>query len=922
MRSTLSCNYDAILLTKTWLHDGIFDTELFDSRYTVFRRDRNYDALDCQRGGGVLIAISLPTQASVIPTPAVNSFEDIWIELRVGEVGIVIGCAYVPPGSPLESYQSFCNTCESLKNKFEHHKFLIFGDFNLPTIVWSMEDSTLVPGGLQTPTAETVIDSMFFLELEQINPVINTLGRTLDLVFADEFDSRVVRQCDDPLLGLDLHHPALELHLDLKYIPLLKNKNVTTLYQFHKADYLSLNLYYNQVDWSFITEQADMDMMVQHFYEVLFEGINQFVPKKTITGQKYPRWFDSQLRNLIAQKNKLHRKYKRSRRQDDYDEYSRLRKEVKFRTDWCYLMYVTNTEHLIPDNVKHFWSFVKSLNKCASGLPSTMRFNSLELSNPADIANAFASHFQSCYTDFSNMNLHGSGPVDFASTLSHHHFTVTELDDKLQHLDISKGAGPDGIPPVLLRNCCESLAEPLKNLFQVSMDKGSFPSTWKFSNLLPIFKSGDKSDVHNYRGISLLSAIPKLCESILTDEIFNAFKNYIITEQHGFYRGRSTATNLAEYQNFLISSIETGKQVDAVYTDLFKAFDSVCHPLLLRKLSDIGVSGNYLEWIESYLCDRRQRVIVCGSISREVLVTSGVPQGSHLGPILFLLFINDVLSCFHTSHVLLYADDLKLYGSVDSNLGGLQSDLDRFVEWCNLNYLKINVSKCKVVGFYKCLHPLRLEYSINSIAIDRVSSISDLGVVFDRELSFNLHIDNIILKSLRMLGFIKRTTKHINDTKALTCLYNSLVRSILEYCSVIWSPRYACHMARVEKVQNRFVKYLLFKFRVPYNDLSYETRLLLCGFKSLECRRRNALILFLYKLLHGLIDSTNIVNLISLLVPTRRTRHTQLFFENTHRTNYGLNAFVDRLVNNYNTHYSDYDIFHMSLNSIKIRLNK
>lgn len=922
LRSTQSCNYDVILLTETWLNDGFFDSEIFDGQYTVFRRDRNYAELNCQRGGGVLIATISPISASIIQTPVANNYEDMWIELRFAETKMIVGCLYIPPNSSPESYQSFCNTCESLRNKYDHHKFLIYGDFNLPTIEWYMEDSSLIPKMPKNSCAEIVIDSMFFLELEQINSITNVLGRTLDLIFADEFDSHAVVRSIDPLLDQDQYHPPLELHLDFKYVSGLKNRNNTTIHQFHQANFEDLNNFYSHADWSFITETTDLDLIIQHFYGVLSEGIERFVPKKTIVGQKYPRWFDGHLRKLIAQKNKLYRKYQRSCMQSDYEEYSRVRREVKLRTDWCYLMYVTNTEHLIQENLKHFWSFVKNLKKGKSDLPSTMRLNNLEFTNPHDIANAFASHFQSCFTHFTNLDLKSVRPVEFAASLSYHQFTVTEITSKLQQLDASKGPGPDGIPPILLKNCCAPLAEPLKDLFSKTMSEGFFPATWKSSNLLPIFKSGDRSDITNYRGVSLLSAIPKLCESILADELFNFFKNVIITEQHGFFKGRSTATNLATYQQFLISSVEAGEQIDSIYTDLSKAFDSVCHPLLLKKLSEIGVSGNYLRWIESYLSDRRQSVIVCGSVSREVLVTSGVPQGSHIGPILFLLFINDVLSCFRSSNVLLYADDLKFYSSVKLNCNGLQSDLDRFVDWCKLNFLRINIPKCRVITFHKCLNPLQLDYRINSTTIDRVSSVNDLGVIFDKDLSFNCHIDNIILKGLRMLGFIRRNTKHITDTKALTCLYNSLVRSILEYCSVIWSPNYDCHIARLEKVQNIFLKYLLLKFNVPYSHITYDTRLLLCGYKSLECRRRNALVVFLYKLVNGSIDCSHLLELISFLVPIRRTRQIKLFFEKKHRTNYGSNAFIDRLVHNYNAYYADCDIFRLSLVSLKRSLNE
>ena len=549
-----------------------------------------------------------------------------------------------------------------------------------------------------------------------------------------------------------------------------------------------------------------------------------------------------------------------------------------------------------------------------------MKYNGKILNKPNDIAEAFASHFQSSYTNVSNLNLNVIESVSFSSVLSTHQFTTEEICDRLRQLDISKRSGPDGVPAIMLRNCATSLALPLCMIFQRSLDQGHFPEIWKMSNLLPVFKSGDKCDIENYRGISILSAIPKLLESILTDEIFKTYKRYINPTQHGFYQGRSTATNLAVYQNFLVSSIEQGHQVDSIYTDLFKAFDSVHHLLLLKKLSEIGISGSYLCWIQSYLSGRRQRVEVGGALSSEVIVTSGVPQGSHMGPILFLLFINDVVSCFASSYVLLYADDLKFYNRVSIDDNGLQEDLDRFVSWCSSNHLRINIPKCKSISFFKCLNPVIRTYTIDNCPIAAVDSFNDLGVIFQNDLSFNLHIEHIAIRALRMLGFIKRNSKYIMDTKALNCLYNSLVRSILEYCSIIWSPKYTCNVSRLEGIQNKYTKYLLYKLHFPSGGLTYETRILLCGMKSLEHRRREAMLLFLYKLCNNLIDCDAILSMIFLRVPSRRTRLQQLFHVGQHRTNYGQTAFIDRLLVNYNRYYCDCDIFNGSLQKIKNKI--
>lgn len=854
-------------------------------------------------------------RSSLISTPVFKEFEDVWVRLDALGTNLVIGCVYIPPNSAVDVYRSFSSTCEALRNKFSNHKFLIYGDFNLPHIRWIHEDGTLVPSNVNQ-TAESLIDTMYFLELQQINQIHNASGKLLDLIFADDFDKTAVTRSSVSILPIDPHHPATETTLNLQFINKLVSHNATTVYQFRHADYISLNRYLSNTDWSFICCTESVESVVCQFYDILYDAVHQCVPREARKTDKYPKWFSSDLRKSITLKNKAYKRYMETRTPSDYNAYSNIRREVKAMTDTCYLLYVTNTEHLIPENIKHFWSFINNLKR-DSGFPVQMQHNGKTMTKPEDIAEAFATHFQSTYTDKPILDFNRIDPVGFAGVLATHIFTTEEICDKLKRLDTSKRAGPDGVPPIMLKNCATSLAFPLRQLFQRSMDGGLFPAAWKLSFLLPIFKSGDKCDIENYRGISILSAIPKLFESILTDEIFTTYSRYINSVQHGFYRGRSTATNLAVYQNFLVTSVEQGHQVDSIYTDLSKAFDSVNHRLLLKKLSEIGVIGDYLRWIQSYLGDRRQRVDVSGTLSSEVMVTSGVPQGSHLGPVLFLLFINDVTSCFSSSHVLLYADDLKFYNRVSVDHNQLQDDLDRFVSWCSLNHLKINVPKCKSISFHRCDNQIVRNYTINNQLLTSVDSFNDLGVVFQKDLSFNLHVESVAVRGFRMLGFIKRNSKHIMDTKAVCCLYYSLVRSTLEYCSTIWTPKYTIHKSRLEAIQNKFTKYLLYKHHFPSDGLTYETRLMLCGLKSLEHRRREAMFVFLYKLCNGMIDCDTLLGLLRLKVPLRRTRQHKLFYEGQHRTNYGETAFIDRLVVNYNRFYCDCDIFNYSLSQIR-----
>lgn len=915
-KNALTSNYDFIILTETWLNNSFADAELFPLQYAVFRSDRDYEATNLQRGGGVLIATNNDYQSSLIDTVSFVDFEQLWIQSNCNGHEVVIGVVYIPPSSSEAIYKSFVQTCESLKDSYRNATFLVFGDFNLPYLNWIMEDYTLIPEATYTAAEQTLIDSMFFMELDQLNSIKNGNNRSLDLIFASALDSHGIKRSSFPLCSVIDIHPPLELDIKYKGHKNMKNTNPISVYLFKKANYVQFNEFLSNINWENLLQHSDPNVAVAHFYEVIYQGIDLFVPKKIFKTNKYPKWFNYELKRQIGHKNKLYRKYRRSRSGSDYRAYSIARRNVKYHTDMCYLLHVTKTQHLIPSNVKHFWSYIKSLRRDA-GLPSLMQLDDVKTSDPKQIAELFAKHFKSCFSVHTDEHLNGNYSVDFGANLSDHTFATEEIKEKILNLDTSKSPGPDGLSPIFLRECCSSLLNPLKQLFQLSFDTGIFPTTWKISNLIPIYKSGENTNIKNYRGISLLSHIPKIMESILTDDIYSCYKNYIADEQHGFCQGKSTATNLACYQQALTTALESGKQVDVIYTDVSKAFDGVCHKILLEKLSCIGFNDHFLSWTRSYLTGRQQRVNMCGVLSHEFSVPSGVPQGSHIGPILFVLFINDVVRCLKGSRCLLYADDLKFFATVDSECNPLQPDLDRLANWCNINLLKLNPKKCKHISFYKTMNPVLHTYFLENERLETVDTIKDLGVVFQKDLSFSRHIDNIVLKGFRLLGFIKRNTRDIYDVKAITTLYYSLIRSTLEYCSIIWTPNYNCHIQRIERVQNKFVKYLLYKLRFPYQNVDYNTRLLLCGLTSLENRRQNAQLIFLYKLMCGITYSPELLQEVHFLAPGRRTRQRQLFFQPVHRTNYGQNCLMTRLLTNYNSYFSHLDLFYLTLSSVK-----
>lgn len=385
--------------------------------------------------------------------------------------------------------------------------------------------------------------------------------------------------------------------------------------------------------------------------------------------------------------------------------------------------------------------------------------------------------------------------------------------------------------------------------------------------------------------------------------------------------GRSTATNLAVLTQYLSESIDNRKQVDVFYADLTKAFDHISHEHLLVKLSNLGVDNTLLLLINDYLINRSQFVEYNGQRSHIFDVPSGVPQGSNLGPLLFLAYINDLVK-FLNCEVLIYADDVKIFNTIDNTVDciNLQRDIDVLNTWCLNNNLGLNISKCCIMTYSRKQTNITFNYTVTGSILDRKTVIKDLGIFFDSTLTFNYHIHNLKLTSLKNLGFIIRNSKDFRKIKTLTLLYYSFVRSKLEYCSIIWHPIYACQVNIIENIQRKCLKLFSFKCDGVYPAQGSDGKLMeqRFGITSLRQRRDLQALSFLYKLLHNAINCPQLLSKLNFHVPRVNTRCHLTFYISAGRTNCMYKSPINRMCSLFNCIDSDIDIYH---NSLKCLLN-
>ena len=431
---------------------------------------------------------------------------------------------------------------------------------------------------------------------------------------------------------------------------------------------------------------------------------------------------------------------------------------------------------------------------------------------------------------------------------------ITEENVKFYIDKVHKSPGSDAIHAIVLKELKDILAKPLSDIFNSSINSGEIPVVFKRANVTPIFKKGNKKLPSNYRPISLTSLVGKLQESIIRDHLVNHLNRYnlIRASQHGFRNNKSCLTNLLEFFNKVVNDYDKHGAVDIIYLDFRKAFDLVPHKKLLLKIKAHGIDGNVLKWIEEWLTERKQRVVINGIKSSYVPVTSGVPQGSVLGPILFLIYIND-LDANVINNIAKFADDTKISGIADNleSCESIQNDLNNITEWSTTWGMEFNVEKCKTLHIGN--KNINFPYNMGGNNLSVTAEQKDLGIIVDNKLKFSKQCVEASKKANKMLGFIARTFEYRSKDIILP-LYKSLVRPHLEYAVQCWSPHYVKDITVLERVQRRATKLI-----PAIRNLPYSTRLQRLHLHSLELRRIRGQMIEVFKILNGFDEAENLI---------------------------------------------------------------
>lgn len=798
--------------------------------------------------------------------------ESLFIEVKLKGGDNLLCCSLYRRGeTSAENNNQLLSSLKQVANKKYSHAVLM-GDINLRHIIWDVdeEDGTVIgycsntdPKIFENRFLECLRDCLFFQHItEPTRQRGSDTPTTLDLLMTNEENLIKNLQYQSPLGKSDHSVLVFEIVCEEELPPpVIKS-------MFNKGDYEKFNKLMAEVNWEeeLGKMEGDVEGQWKLFKSKYAEAEKVCVPTKKIfiNGQENKKLSTRYDRATVLKMKKKNKIWGRIRKnladEEERLQYNKLRNQIRRLTRKSKKLIEKNIAQKAKSNPKAFYKYAQSKLKSRSSIPDLIKpgteKNPVYITQDQDKAEAYLEYFGSVFTEESYSDELPDFPErDYMSVLSTINITVDTVLEKLKKLKKNKSPGPDKIHPRVLHEIAGNISLPLSIIFKTSLQTMSLPKEWKHANITAIFKKGKKTSPSNYRPVSLTCIICKILESIIRDAIIKHMNdnNMFSPKQFGFLSKRSTVLQLIRVLDIWSEILEQGGSIDAIYMDFMKAFDKVPHRRLVYKIDKYGIKGNILGWIKDFLSERTQCVVLNNSISSQGKVTSGIPQGSVLGPILFVLYINDLPEVVDKlSFVFLFADDTKIFRKISSaaDVEVLQSDINKLVEWSDKWLLRFHPDKCIAMSLGKDVVDTDRKYYMNDTVLKESCCEKDIGVHVDNKLDFKKHITTCVNKANRILAMIFKTFDYM-DEFIFKQLFKSLVRPHLEYAAPVWSPHNENLKKLIENVQKRATK------RIPgFSDLSYPERLRRLNMPTLAYRRLRGDMIHVFKLQKGFFDPT------------------------------------------------------------------
>ena len=855
---------DIVIYNETWLKGSIHDNEVLPhNMYKVFRLDRSrfthppdpHNERKFRRnGGGVLIGIKhdIDIESKVIPVKCKAEILSVELTDKLGRKKI-ISTFYRVGTLGADNHENIKQHLNTIRRRRCVQELVLVGDLNLPSVDWDQ--------GLSSDLTEQLfVDTFNDLSLQQlVREPTHLRGNVLDIILSDQPAniSNIVVDSKHGLCGSDHYAISFNLASIAKKKKPVKRK----IYNYKQANWESMKAHFSSVNWDeFLGNSAGVDDAWRKFKTAFFDVCNLNIPKITISNEFQPPWFDSEVYNLCRKKERLHKEWKETKNDLTYMKFSKARAEFSKLVD---SKMDANFEDSYNRNLinKKFWSHVKAKSK-SHRIPEVMSYNDRIRSDPQGQCELFNDFFAAQFSDCSRYDV----DVDFSNDHMYEiEFQAELIASLLSNLNPNKAPGPDGIHGKILKMCSLSLSKPLSILFKMSYSSGHIPKEWKLANVVPVHKKGSKSEVSNYRPISLTCLIMKIYERVIRQELLIKCDGMIDPRQHGFMESKSCCTQLVSFCDSLAVSMNDNIITDIIYFDFQKAFDSVNHDKILHKLKyQYNIDGSLLRFFVNYLKERDQRVVIGNKMSSSCRVNSGVPQGSIVGPTLFILFLNDITEGLSPgTEITMYADDTKLWRKIykKDDHWILQRDINHLLAWAINNKMVFHPSKSSVLSIRRGnstnLQNNQFIYSMNDIAISYTPMEKDLGVHLNAKLDWTEHCNIVYSKANQRLGLLKRTCHFTKNLSKRRAFYLSQVRSHFEHCTIIWRPSSTTTVNKLESIQKRAIKWILNDYSSFSDNSTYYTACKKLNILPIRFRFDFKDMLFFHAIFYNLNDNIN-----------------------------------------------------------------